>query len=97
MSLKATEFVTNSNMVVIPHPHYSLDLACCHFAFFHKMKMKLKGRRFETVSHIERESQAGLDSIKENDFYGAFEVWKERWEYCIRSHRDYFAGDDSQN
>jgi hypothetical protein len=38
--------------------------------------MKLKGRRFETVSDTQRESQAVLDSIKENDFHGAFEAWK---------------------
>jgi hypothetical protein len=30
--------------------------------------MKLKGRRFETVSDIQRESQAVLDSMKANDF-----------------------------
>jgi hypothetical protein len=38
--------------------------------------MKLKRRRFETVSDIQRESQAELGSIKENDFHGAFEAWK---------------------
>jgi hypothetical protein len=27
ISLKTTEFVTNSNMVIVPHPLYSLDLA----------------------------------------------------------------------
>jgi hypothetical protein len=37
--------------------------------------MKLKGRRLETVSDIQRQSQAALDSIKKNDFHGAFEVW----------------------
>jgi histone-lysine N-methyltransferase SETMAR len=31
MSLTATEFVTN-NMVVVPHPPYSPDLAPCDFA-----------------------------------------------------------------
>jgi hypothetical protein len=36
--------------------------------------MELKGRRFETVFDIPRESQAVLDSIKENDFHGAFET-----------------------
>jgi hypothetical protein len=34
--------------------------------------MKLKGRRFETVFHVQRDSQAVLDSIKENDFHGSF-------------------------
>jgi hypothetical protein len=38
--------------------------------------MKLKGQHFETVSDIQRESQAVLDSIKENDFHDAFEAWK---------------------
>jgi hypothetical protein len=39
--------------------------------------MKLKGRRYETVSDIQRESQAVADSIKENDFHGASEVWRK--------------------
>jgi hypothetical protein len=51
--------------------------------------MKLKGQRFETVSDIERESQAVLDSIKENDFHGVFEAWKKRWHRCTRSQGDY--------
>jgi hypothetical protein len=37
--------------------------------------MKLK-RHFETVSGIQRESQAALDSIKENDFQRDSEAWK---------------------
>jgi hypothetical protein len=39
--------------------------------------MKLKRRRFETVADIQMESQAVFDSIKENDFHGAFEAWKK--------------------
>jgi hypothetical protein len=50
-SLKTTEFVTN-NMVIIPHPPYSLDLAPCDFTLFPKLKMELKGQHFETVSDI---------------------------------------------
>jgi transposase len=76
-SLKTTEFVTNNNVVIVPHPPYSPDLASCDFALFPKLKMKLKGPRFETVPDIQRESQAVLDSIKENDFQGVFEAWKK--------------------
>jgi hypothetical protein len=75
--MKTTEFVTNSNMVIVPHPPYSLGLAPCDFTLLPKVKMKLKGRRFETVSDIQRESQAVLNSIKENDCHGAFEAWKK--------------------
>jgi hypothetical protein len=39
---------------MLPHPPYSPDLAPCDFALFHKLKMKLEGRRFETVSDIQR-------------------------------------------
>jgi phage regulator Rha-like protein len=41
-----------------------------------ELKMKLKGR-FQTVSDIQRESQAALDSIKENDFHCSLEAWKK--------------------
>jgi transposase len=73
-SLKTSQSVTNNNMVIVPHPPYSMDLAPCDFALFPKLKMKLKGRRSETVSDIQRESQAVLDTLNENDFHGAFVV-----------------------
>jgi hypothetical protein len=87
----------NNNMVIFPHPPYSPDLAPCDFALFPKLKMKLKGRRFETVSDIPRESEEVLDSSKENGFHGAFEAWKKRWDRCIRSQGDSSEGDGSQN
>jgi hypothetical protein len=93
MSLKTTEFVTNNSMIIVPHPPYSQDIAPCEFALFPKLKMKLKVRHFETMSDI----QAVLDSIKENDFHGAFEAWKERWDHCIRFQGDCFEGDGNQN
>jgi hypothetical protein len=49
------------------------------------------------MSDIERELQAVLNSIKENDFHGAFETWKKRWYRCIRSKGDYFERDGSEN
>jgi hypothetical protein len=42
-------------MVVIPHPPYSPDLAPCDFFLFPKMKLKLKGRRFDTTEEIQAE------------------------------------------
>jgi hypothetical protein len=46
--------------------------------------MKPKGR-FERVSDIQRKSQVVLDSIKENDFQGALEAWKERQDRFVSS------------
>jgi transposase len=95
--LKATEYVIKKNMVIVPYPPYSPDLAPCVFALFPKLKMKLKGWCFETVSDIQREPQAVLDSIKENDLRVAFEAWKKWWDSCIRTQGDYLEEYDSQN
>jgi hypothetical protein len=52
-------------MAVIPHPPYSPDLAPCDFFLFPKMKLKLKGRRFDTIDEIQAESQRVLDTLTE--------------------------------
>ena len=41
-------FLTDNNMTVVPHPPYSPDLAPSDFFLFPKLKMKLKGQRFQT-------------------------------------------------
>jgi hypothetical protein len=91
------QFVTNNNMVIVPHPPDSPDLAPCNFTLFPPPQKKLKGWRFETVSDIQRESQAVLDSIKENDLHGASEAWKKQRDCYIHSQGDHFKGDGSQN
>jgi hypothetical protein len=89
--------VTNNNVVIIAQTPYSPDLAQCDFALFPKLKMKLKGGRFETMFDSQRERRAVLDRIKKNDFHGALEGWEKQWDRCIRSQRDYFEDYDSQN
>jgi hypothetical protein len=42
--------------------------------FFPKLKTKLNGRRSETVSDNQKESQAILGGFKENDLHGVFEA-----------------------
>jgi hypothetical protein len=70
MSLKTTEFVSNDNVVIVPYPPYLPDLAPCDF----QIENETEGTMFETVFDIQRELQAVLNSIKENDFHGAFEA-----------------------
>jgi hypothetical protein len=50
-------------MSVIPHPPYSPHLAPCEFFLFPKIKLKLKGRRFDTIEEIQAESQIVLDTL----------------------------------
>jgi histone-lysine N-methyltransferase SETMAR len=55
-------------MAVIPHPPFSPDLSPCDFVLFTKIKLKLKGRRFDTTEEIQAESQRMLDTLTEKDF-----------------------------
>ena len=54
-ALLTRRFLTDNNMTVVPHPPYSPDLAPREFFLFPKLKMKLKGRRFQTVEEIQAE------------------------------------------
>ena len=86
-------FLTDNNMTVVPHPPYSPDLAPSDFLLFPKLKMKLKGRRFQTVEDIQAESQAILNTLGENDFQECFKNWQGCWDRQA-SKGDYFEGDD---
>jgi hypothetical protein len=44
------------------------------------MKIKLKGRHFDTTEVMEAESQAVLNSLTEHDFQDAFKKWQKCWE-----------------
>jgi hypothetical protein len=51
-------------MTVVLHPPY--------FSLFPRLKIKLKGRHFNTTEVIEAESQAVLNILTEHDFQDAF-------------------------
>jgi transposase len=92
-ALAVQHFLASKNMTVISHPHYSPDLAPCDFFLFPKMKIKLKGRRFDTVEEIQAESQKVLMTLIQKDFQDSFRSWQNHWDRCVRSQGDYFEGD----
>jgi predicted acetyltransferase len=73
-------------MVVSPHTPYSPDLAPCEFFLFPKMKLKLKGRRFDNIEEIQAESQRVFDTLTEKQIQEAFQKWRRRWDRCL--HRE---------
>jgi histone-lysine N-methyltransferase SETMAR len=80
--------LADNNMTVVPHPPYSPDLARSNFFLFPKLKMKLKGRRFQRVEAIQAESQAVLNTLRENDFQECFKNWQRPWDRCQASEGD---------
>lgn len=87
------QFLAKNKIPVIPHPPYSPDLAPCDFFLFPKMKLKLKGRRFDTITEIQAETQKVLNTLTEKDFQEAFQKWRRRWDRCLHAGGNYFEGD----
>jgi hypothetical protein len=57
-------FFTKSSVTVSPHPPY--------FSLFPRLKLKLRGRHFDTTEVMEAESQAVLNTLTEHEFQDAF-------------------------
>jgi hypothetical protein len=56
------------NMAVVPHLPYSPDLVPCAFFLYPKLKIALKGRRFNTVTMIQAKSWDALAEFQTSDF-----------------------------
>jgi hypothetical protein len=68
-------------------------LAPCDFWLFSKLKMPLKGGRFQTANEIKENATRQLMAIPKKEFSDCFEKWKECWDKCVRSQKEYFEGD----
>jgi len=68
----------------------------CDFFLFPKMKLKLKGRWFDTIEEIQAKSQTVLDTLTEKEFQEAFQKWRRWWDLCLHAGGNYFEGDGSR-
>ena len=72
----------------VPLPPYSPELAPCDFWLF----PKLRGYRYETIEEMKEAVTKVIDTLTQEDFYGAFQKLLERYK-CIAGGGDYFEGD----
>ena len=73
----------------VPHSPYSPDLAPCDFCLF----PKLRGCRYETTEEMKEAVMKVIDTLTQEDFYGAIQKSLERYNKCIAVRGDYFEGD----
>ena len=66
-SLLVRQFLSNKNITVCPHPPYSPDLAPCDFWLFSKIKMTMRGKRFQSIQDIEAATTAQLKTFTKED------------------------------
>jgi hypothetical protein len=57
------------------------------------MKLRLKGRRFDTIEEIQAELQEVLNTLTLENIQGCMESWIKCLDRCIHAQRDYFEGD----
>jgi transposase len=72
------QFLAKHGIPVVSQPLYSPDLAPCDFFLFPKIKMALKGKRFQDVDEIKQNVTEELRRVSKNDFYRCFQKWQER-------------------
>jgi len=86
-------FLAKHNIPLIRQAPYSPDMAPCDFWLFPKMKMPLKGTRFESREDIMQNATAQLYKIPQEAFQKCFQQWQDRWKKCVHYQGDYFEGD----
>ena len=72
---------------IVPQPPYRPGLAPCGFWLF----PKLRGCRYETIEEMEEAVTKVIDTLKQEDFHGAFQKLLELYK-CITT-GDYFEGE----
>ena len=89
-----TNYIRNNNITILPQPPYSPDLAPSDFWIFFRIKKVLKGKRFQEITEIQKNTVQILHEIKEEEFKQCFEnQWVKRWKKCILAGGKYFEGD----
>ena len=88
-SMHVTDYLTKMGIKTVPQPCYSPDLAPCDFCLF----PKLRGCRCETIEEMKEAVTKVIDTLKQEDFNGAFQKLLERYNKCIVAGGNYFEGD----
>ena len=86
------QFLAKHKIEQLRQPPYSPEIAPCDFWMFPKLKMALKGKRFDDIETIQSNATRELKAIPKYAFEDCFKTWKHRWEHVVQSNEDYFEG-----
>jgi len=84
-SLNVQQFLASMNTTVIPPLSLLTRLCPPIFFLFPKMKLKLKGRCFDSIKEIQTISQNVMKTLTQYDFQKCFQSWKSHWNHCINA------------
>jgi hypothetical protein len=78
------------------HSTYWPYLAPCDSSLFQKLKISLKGTRFQSTEDIHNKTAKLLKALSQTDFRRCFEDWKARMGQCVASDGNYFESGNMQ-
>ena len=81
--------ISNYNIMRIPHPVYSPDIAPCNFWLFGKLKEYLKGKRFDDENELFDTILTFSMKISKDEIKKVFNKWIRRLHEVIKSHGEY--------
>ncbi len=82
-SLAVREYLAEKNIPTLPHSPYSSDLTPCNFFLFTKLKLVLKGMRFDDSEEIEANTTHVLKALTSSNFKSCLKEWERRWNKCV--------------
>ena len=85
-SILVTDYLTKMDIKTVPQPPNSPDLVPCDFW----LSPKLRGCRYEIIEEIKEAVTKVIDTLTQEDSYGAFQKLLERYNKCIAAGGDYF-------
>jgi hypothetical protein len=95
-ALSVTEFLAKCQILELPRHPYSSNLAGCGFYLFSKIKLPVKGRRFDTIEGIQENAVNIWKALGRGDFQKYFPKWKRCWNRCVAAKDEYFGADKQQ-
>ena len=84
------QFLAQKQVAMLHHPPYSPDLAPADYFLFPKVKLQLKGARFDTIQEIQKAVTDKLQAIPAKDFSNAMKKLETPANQCIASNGSYF-------
>ncbi len=93
-SFKVTNFLVRHGISCVSQPPYSPDLAPADFWIFPKLKSRLKGERFTSITEIQTVTKQAIRALPPDEFRQCFQqFWVNRWKKCVQNDGSYFEYD----
>ena len=92
-SLVVRQFLNSKYITVIPNTSIRLTSHLASFLYSQKMKLQLKGRRFDMTEGIHAESQEVIGTLTFEKFQGCMKSWETHSDPWIHDQGECFEGE----